>query len=77
MSVNDCVSFNRADVPYLVITEQCEINARNHRNGDIELRARQAVELLHGECCLLEVRSCRGTSTRRCLKNAKRKEKHG
>ena len=35
-------------MPYLVITEQCEIDTRNHRNGDIEPRASQAVELLHG-----------------------------
>ena len=40
-------------MPYLVVTEQCEIDTRNHCNGDIEPRASQAVELLHGGSCPL------------------------
>jgi hypothetical protein len=67
---------------YLIITEQREIDARNHRNSDVELRARQAVELLHGECCLSKVQSCCFWSKRieqdvAYHKYAKKKEKHG
>jgi len=44
-----------AGLPYLVVTKQCEIDARNHRNGDVEPRASQAVELLHGGFCPWEI----------------------
>lgn len=47
ISRQSLIARDRYHKPHLVVTKKREIDARNHCYGDVELRARQSVELLH------------------------------